>query len=117
VGGSADQLRDSLCQWTSGAGLHRHSNKAGQNVQSGGQGGRAGLRTQHGGKRIGGLAAGASRDYVINGLLQLIASALNALEIVANCAGYGLFDTARLWWHTQLGVFSWHRPPVCHFAG
>ena len=110
-------MRDSLFQWTAGAGLHGHGNKAGQNFQGGGQGGRGGLRTQHGGKRIGGLAARASRNYVINGLLQLIASALNALEIVANRAGYGLFDTARLWWHTQLWAFSRKGAPFAILRG
>ena len=66
-----------------------------------------------GGKALVGLAAGAGRDDIVDGLLQLHAGALNALEIIAKGAGNGLFDRVGFWWHT---CFEGFLPQFPRFA-
>src|SRR5258708_5057652 len=61
----------------------------------------SGLGAKHRGKRVGGLAAGAGSNNVVDGLLKLLAGALNALEVVAQGASNGLFDRVGFRCHTR----------------
>jgi hypothetical protein len=97
---AAHGFGDFVFKRASGAGLQRHGRKAGKNFESGGERRGGGLRAKHRGKSIGGLAAGAGRYDVVDGLLEFVTGALNALQIVAESASNGLFDDIWFRCHT-----------------
>jgi hypothetical protein len=97
---AADGLGDFFLERTARAGLKGHGRETCKNFKSGGQRRGGGLRAKHGGKRVGGLAARASGDDVIDGLLKLVAGALDALKVVAESASDGLFDGVGFRCHT-----------------
>jgi hypothetical protein len=90
---AANGLGDLFFEEAAGAGLQRERGETRKNFESGGEGGGRGLGAKHWRKGVGGLAAGTSGDNVVDGLLKLVARALNALEIVPQDASYGLFDS------------------------
>src|SRR5260370_12995789 len=83
------------------AGLEGHGRETCQNFESSGERGCSGLGAKHRGKRVGGLAAGTSSDNVVDGLLKLLAGALNVLYVVAANASNGLFDRVGFRCHTR----------------
>jgi hypothetical protein len=74
------------------------------------------LRAQHGGKRVGGAAAGASGNDVADSLVQLVGGTLDALEILAQGAGDGLVNSVSgigIVWHA---AFFGQNGPFCDFG-
>ncbi len=54
------------------------------------------LRPEHGRQGVRGATAGTRGDYIINGLIQLVAGALDAFEIFAKGARDQLFNRVGL---------------------
>jgi hypothetical protein len=91
------------------AALHGRGHEAGHDIESGGDGRSGSLRSKHRGQRIGRSAAGASGDDVADSLMKFVASALNALEVLAKRASNGLIDGAGrvgVLWHANIDGFS-----------
>jgi len=97
---AAHSFGDFLFERAAGAGLEGHGRETCQNFESGGERRGGGLRAKHRGKRVCGLTAGAGSHDVVNGLLKLLAGALNALEVVAESASNGLFNGVGFRCHT-----------------
>jgi len=97
---AVDGFGDFLFERAARAGLHGHGGKAGKNFEGRGERGCRGLGAKHGRKRVGRLAAGAGRYDVVDGLLEFVTGALNALEVVAESASNGLFDGIGFRCHT-----------------
>jgi hypothetical protein len=97
---AADGFGDFLFERAAWAGLHGHGGKAGKNFEGCGERCGGGLRTKHRGKRVGGFAAGTGRYDVVDGLLEFVTGALDALEVVAESASDGLFDGIGFRCHT-----------------
>ena len=87
--GASDGFRDSVFERASRAGLHGHCREACKDFEGRGERGCRGLGAKHGRKRVGGLAAGAGRYDVVDGLLEFFTGALNALQVVAKSASNG----------------------------
>ena len=114
---AADGFRDFFFERAARAGLQRQGGETRENFESRGERSRCSLGAKHGRESVGGLAAGASRDDVVDGLLELVASALNALEVVPQSARDGLFDRVGFGCHTcLLGVLP-DFLPFCHCGG
>ena len=75
------------------------------------------LRAQQRRQGVRGPAAAASRDHVIDGLLQFDAGALDTFEIVSERSGNRLFNCVRFWWHTCFRGLLPQFPLFCHFGG
>ncbi len=97
---AADGFGDSVFERAARAGLHGHCGETCKNFEGRGERGCRGLGTKHWGKRVGGLAAGAGRYDVVDGLLKFVAGALNAFQVVAESASNGLFDGIGFRCHT-----------------
>ena len=65
---------------------------------------RRSLRAQHRRQSVGGLAAGAGCNHIIDGLIQLVRGPLDALQVVANRSRNSLLDGSRLLGHKHLGA-------------
>ncbi len=72
------------------------SNKSRKDFQGGSNRSRSGLRAQHRRQRVGGLAAGAGGNHVVNGLIQLVSGSLDALQVVANRSRNSLLDGSKV---------------------
>jgi hypothetical protein len=108
---AANGFGDFLFEWAARAGLQGHGCEAGKNFESSRERRGSGLGAKHGGKRIGRLAAGAGRDDVVDGLLKLVTGALNALEVVAESASDGLFNSVGFRCHSRYrGRFARYSP-------
>jgi len=98
---AADCFSDLVFERASRAGLEGHGRETCENFESSGERRCGGLGAEHRGKSVGWLAAGAGGDDVVDGLLKLLAGALNALEVVAKSASNGLFDRVGFRCHTR----------------
>ena len=98
---AADGFGDFVFERAAGAGLQGYGRETCENFEGGGERRGGSLGAKHGGKRIGRLAAGAGGDYIVDGLLEILAGALNALEVVAKGASNGLFDSVGFRCHTR----------------
>src|SRR5215469_5348702 len=81
-----DRLSDLLLERTARAGLHGHRDEARKNFESSRERGGRGLGAQQGRQSIRWFAARAGGNDVVDGLLEFVAIALNALEVVAERA-------------------------------
>src|SRR4029077_2479273 len=85
--------------------LQCHGNEARQDFEGGGKRGGGGLRAKHGRQGIGGAAAGAGGDDIVDGLVQRFVVALKAFQVIAKRPGYGLFNRIGFGCHADFGAF------------
>src|SRR5215472_3646886 len=78
----ADGFGDSFFERAAGAGRQSQSGETREDVEGGGKRSGSGLRAKHGREGVGGLAAGAGGDHVVDGLVEFVAGALDALKVV-----------------------------------
>jgi hypothetical protein len=97
---AVDGFGDFLFERAARAGLHGHGGEAGKNFEGRGERGGGGLGAKHRGKRVGGPAAGAGGNNVVDGLLEFVTGALDALEVVAESTSNCLFDGIGFRCHT-----------------
>ena len=115
--GMANGVGDSLFERATRPGLQGQGCKARKHVESRGKRSGSSLRAKHGRERIGRFAARTGGNQVVDGLMELVAGALDALEVVAQGSGNGLFHGAGFGCHTcSKGRFA-RFSPVLPFWG
>ena len=115
--GMANGVGDSLFERATRPGLQGQGGKTRKNVESRGKRGGGSLCAKHGRERIGGFAARTGGHQVVDGLMELVAGALDALEVVAQGSGDGLFHSAGFRCHAcSKGRFA-RFSPVLPFWG